>query len=127
MGSALEQAFALYGVVLHPGVREQTVCCPVHGETRPSCRVNVLKGVFFCHGCGARGNYLSLIMLMEGLENIGDARAFAADAGIRAEADGEGGKRVSRGGKRSRYAGRVSGTPGTLAGERRYVPPRRGG
>jgi DNA primase len=35
---------------------ERTFNCPVHDDQNPSARVNVLKGVWFCHACGARGN-----------------------------------------------------------------------
>lgn len=34
---------------------ERPFCCPVHGDTTASASVNVLKGVWFCYACSARG------------------------------------------------------------------------
>jgi hypothetical protein len=34
---------------------EYNVLCPIHGESNASMRINVDKGVWFCHGCGAKG------------------------------------------------------------------------
>lgn len=34
---------------------ERTFCCPVHDDQNASARVNVAKGVWYCHGCGAKG------------------------------------------------------------------------
>jgi DNA primase len=39
---------------------EYNVLCPIHGESHASMRVNVEKGLFFCHGCGARGGISKL-------------------------------------------------------------------
>jgi DNA primase len=33
---------------------EWNVCCPVHNERNASMRLNVEKGVAYCHGCGVR-------------------------------------------------------------------------
>jgi hypothetical protein len=32
--------------------------CPFHRDDRPSLSINAAKGVFFCHGCGAKGNFV---------------------------------------------------------------------
>lgn len=34
---------------------EANVRCTFHDDTNPSMRVNVTKGLYYCHGCGARG------------------------------------------------------------------------
>jgi DNA primase len=39
---------------------EYNVCCPIHDEKHASMRINVDKGVFFCHGCKARGGMAKL-------------------------------------------------------------------
>lgn len=39
---------------------EMEVRCPIHGEKNASMRINVDKGVFYCHGCGARGSLVRL-------------------------------------------------------------------
>lgn len=43
---------------------EVDVCCPIHGENNASMRINVDKGVYFCHGCGARGSLVKLAKAM---------------------------------------------------------------
>jgi DNA primase len=40
--------------------REYSVCCPFHGEQHASMRINVDKGVYFCHGCKAKGGMVRL-------------------------------------------------------------------
>lgn len=35
--------------------------CPFHNETKPSFFVNDKKGVYYCFGCGARGNVITFI------------------------------------------------------------------
>ncbi|MFG3509678.1 CHC2 zinc finger domain-containing protein [Streptomyces sp. NPDC047821] len=97
---------------------EEQVCCPVHGDRRPSMRVNAEKGVFFCHSCGAKGTAINLIMLMETCDR--------ADAEQRAEAI----LRASGIDLPERSRGRyqrpgVSGEPGVRASGRKYVPPGR--
>lgn len=53
----------------HFGVRvrgsEAEVCCPIHGERNASMRINVDKGVFFCHGCSAKGSLVKLAKAMK--------------------------------------------------------------
>lgn len=39
---------------------EYNVRCPIHGERHASMRINVEKGVFFCHGCKASGGMVRL-------------------------------------------------------------------
>lgn len=39
---------------------EYSVLCPFHDERRASMRINVDKGVFFCHGCHAKGGMVAL-------------------------------------------------------------------
>lgn len=39
---------------------EYSVRCPIHGEQHASMRINVDKGVFFCHGCKAKGGMVRL-------------------------------------------------------------------
>jgi DNA primase len=44
---------------------EQDALCPVHGERRPSLRVNLEKGLLFCQACGFKGTAMHLVMAME--------------------------------------------------------------
>lgn len=45
------------------GEDEIKVCCPFHGDTQPSCGINVEKRLFKCHaaGCGADGDFVSYL------------------------------------------------------------------
>ena len=37
------------------------MCCPVHGDTKPS--LSIYHDGYYCHGCGAAGGLFSLIKL----------------------------------------------------------------
>src|SRR5690606_13863826 len=40
----------------------QSVCCPFHGDTRPSASLSATKNAFICFSCGMKGDALALIM-----------------------------------------------------------------
>lgn len=61
--------------------------CPVHGEdphtAHPDAHISVRPGDKFygrwkCFGCGAKGNYLSIVKHKKRLTSIGEARQYAA-------------------------------------------------
>lgn len=117
-GVLLAAAFAHYGVALGDDRwGEQQVLCPVHGESRPSLRVNTERGVAYCHSCEFKGNALHLIMAMEGV-SYDDARERAdvilRDAGIE----------IKRPAGRSRYQRPGLAGP-SVSGGKKYVPPGR--
>ena len=35
---------------------DMLICCPVHGESNPSCGVSAEKQIFHCFSCGASGS-----------------------------------------------------------------------
>lgn len=43
---------------------EYDVLCPLHGDRNASMRINVAKGVFFCHGCHLGGTIAKLAKLI---------------------------------------------------------------
>jgi DNA primase len=45
--------------------------CPFHKDNRASASVNLAKGGFNCHGCGVKGDAISLIKSQEGLDYQG--------------------------------------------------------
>lgn len=47
---------------------EQDALCCIHGESRPSLRVNTDKGVYHCQACGASGTAVHLVMAMESVD-----------------------------------------------------------
>lgn len=67
-----------------PGLKEvpqQNVKCIFHDEKEASLSINMDKGLFFCHGCGKKGDIYSLTMEQEHCDFktakykiIGDAR-----------------------------------------------------
>ncbi len=42
---------------------ECLVCCPVHGESNPSCGVSAEKQIFHCFSCGSSGSFSKLLYL----------------------------------------------------------------
>ena len=62
---------------------ERPFLCPVHGDSRPSASVNVLKKRWYCYTCGARGNLTGEALLMEP-----DYERLAKDLRGRQEASG---------------------------------------
>src|SRR3954468_21770526 len=92
LGPVLEH----YGVELRGSSRwgERDALCPIHGERRPSLRVNLEKGLFFCNACEARGTAIDLIRLMEGCDRataVARAEALARAAGVPVR-EGSGGR-----------------------------------
>lgn len=43
-------------------------CCPFHNEKTPSFSIDRDKQLFHCFGCGASGNFVQLVMRLEGLD-----------------------------------------------------------
>ena len=56
--------------------------CPFHQEKTPSFTVRPDKNIFYCFGCGARGNVLSFLMRINGMTFPEAARYLAARTGI---------------------------------------------
>jgi hypothetical protein len=42
--------------------RELHVSCPLHSDTRPSCRISASAGIWFCDPCGVGGDAIDLYM-----------------------------------------------------------------
>ena len=65
----IDKVFGRYGVKLRPaGEGEMSGLCPFHDDKKPSLRVSTAKGLFFFHGCGAKGNILDVVTEKEGVE-----------------------------------------------------------
>jgi DNA primase len=76
---------AHYGIAV-VGQGDQTkVRCPFHDDARPSCSVNLAKGLFHCFagGCGASGNVLDFVHRMETLRASDGAAVSLRRAGLR--------------------------------------------
>lgn len=46
----------------------RSALCPFHGDKRPSLRVNVETGAYWCPVCEARGSMVDFHMAMTGLD-----------------------------------------------------------
>lgn len=57
-------------------------CCPFHNEKTPSFHIDRDKQLFHCFGCGASGNFVQLVMRLEGLDYRDALRQLADHAGI---------------------------------------------
>ena len=45
--------------------KEYFARCPFHADKNPSFSVNEDKGVFYCHGCGVKGDVFQFVALIE--------------------------------------------------------------
>ena len=54
-----------YEIDFPQGKTQIKIKCPFHPERTPSCSINVERGIFQCFGCGAKGNVLEFVVLME--------------------------------------------------------------
>ncbi|MBI4524377.1 MAG: hypothetical protein HY695_11270 [Deltaproteobacteria bacterium] len=52
-------------VLLRKTGKEYAGLCPFHAEKTPSFTVNEDKGVFYCHGCGAGGDVIRFIEMID--------------------------------------------------------------
>lgn len=77
----LEKTLDRYSVRYNPARSgEQSVSCPntqmhSNNDKHPSARINLTKGLFYCMGCGLKGDGYSIIM---GIENLDFAAAREA-------------------------------------------------
>ena len=55
-------------------------CCPFHGDTHPSLKLN--GDYFFCFGCGATGDVIDFTSRLFGISGREAAQKLAADFGI---------------------------------------------
>lgn len=110
--STLARLLDLYEVRFNPDRGgDQLVLCPVHDERRPSCSVNLDKGLFNCKSCGARGDAIDLVKLKEGLD-FASAKRFCEESAGGLDDSVRGQSRPSRrvpegSGFRPRYRGSV--------------------
>ncbi len=62
--------------------RQYQGLCPFHSEKSPSFSINPDKGVYFCYGCGAKGDVISFVRDLEHLDFGAAVERLAAKAGI---------------------------------------------
>ena len=52
-------------------------CCPFHEEKTPSFKVNPVKGIYKCFGCGKGGDAISFMMDVDSLSYVESIRSLA--------------------------------------------------
>jgi DNA primase len=63
--------------------------CPFHTEKSPSFSVNAELGMYYCFGCGAKGDVITFVREMEHLDFVEAVEKLAARAGISLRYDDE--------------------------------------
>src|SRR5271156_1581456 len=56
--------------------------CPFHVEKSPSFSVNAEEGLYYCFGCGAKGDIITFVREIEHLDFVEAVEKLAARAGI---------------------------------------------
>jgi DNA primase len=67
--------------------RRYSGLCPFHAERTPSFTVNPEMGVYYCFGCGAKGDAITFVREVEHLDFVGAVERLAARAGIQLRYD----------------------------------------
>lgn len=62
--------------------RAYMACCPFHNEKTPSFSIDRDRQLFHCFGCGASGNFVQLVMRLEGLDYRDALKQLAERANI---------------------------------------------
>ncbi len=70
------------GIVLKQFGDYYKAICPFHQEKTPSCSVNPAKGVYYCFGCGAKGDSIQFVMQYDNLSFAEAVLELAKSAGI---------------------------------------------
>lgn len=56
--------------------------CPFHNEKTPSFSISPDRGIYYCFGCGAKGDIFSFVEHFEGTNFLGSLKILAERAGI---------------------------------------------
>ena len=74
--------------------------CPFHSEKSPSFSVNAEEGLYYCFGCGAKGDTISFVREIDHLDFVGAVESLASRSGIQLRYtdhnEGEGRKKKER-------------------------------
>ncbi len=62
--------------------RDYVCACPFHSEKTPSCHIYIESQSFYCFGCGAGGDVITFIRLIERLDYVESVKFLAQRAGL---------------------------------------------
>ena len=69
--------------------RNYSGLCPFHSEKSPSFSISADKGVYFCYGCGAKGDVITFVRDLEHLDFAGAVEKLAGKANLTLRYDTE--------------------------------------
>jgi len=69
-------------ITLEPSGTQFKARCPFHNEKTASFSVSPERGLYYCFGCGAKGDILTFVQEFEGLDFKGALKVLADRAGI---------------------------------------------
>jgi DNA primase len=69
-------------ITLEPSGTQFKARCPFHNEKTASFSVSPERGLFYCFGCGAKGDIFNFVEQFEGLDKKGALKVLADRAGI---------------------------------------------
>lgn len=69
-------------ITLEPSGTQYKARCPFHNEKTASFSVSPERGLFYCFGCGAKGDILTFVEQFEGVDFKGALKILADRAGI---------------------------------------------
>ena len=66
--------------------------CPFHAENSPSFSINSELGLYYCFGCGAKGDVITFVREVEHLDFVEAVEKLAGRAGVTLRYDEQGGR-----------------------------------
>ncbi len=69
-------------ITLEPSGTQFKARCPFHNEKTASFSVSPERGLYYCFGCGAKGDVINFVQQFEGLDFKGTLKVLADRAGI---------------------------------------------
>ena len=82
-------ALASEHIALRRVGRQYQGLCPFHTEKSGSFSINPIKGVYFCFGCGAKGDVIDFVRNLEHVDFSGAVERLASKAGLSIRYDNE--------------------------------------
>lgn len=69
-------------ITLIPAGKQYKSKCPFHNERTASLSISPDKGLYYCFGCGARGDIFTFVQQFEGVDFNGSLKILAERAGV---------------------------------------------